>query len=184
MDERNEVQRPRSRLKLLASLLLALFAGLVLVGACLSLVVSSTPRHTLEVPTGELSAGAPRFYAQPSFGADANGRTYGVWVLVPDRGATRAFASRADGSDCSVSWRPEVAVGGVTGVFQDACDNSSYDADGRLLAGPALRGLDRFDVEVTASRVVVDLENAHAGTCRRDPAPGVPCSPEPTATAR
>lgn len=165
---------------MLGSLALAAVVGIVLVGACLSLVVSSTPKHTLEVPLGELTAGLPRFYPQPSFGADANGRTFGVWVLVPATGGTRAFSAQDPGSGCFVNWRGELTVEGETGVFRDSCSDTSYSRDGEIVSGTGLRGIDAFEVEVTRTAVVVDLERVRLGRCRDGVAeagcstPGVP----------
>ncbi|MGE0227196.1 MAG: hypothetical protein AB7I38_01735 [Dehalococcoidia bacterium] len=166
MDEQSEARRPRSTVKVLGSLLLAVVVGLAAVVGCLSLVVSSTPSHTLEVPQGELTVGAPRFYAQPSFGADASGRTFGVWLLVPEVGSTRALLAEDPASGCYVNWRGELAVEGQTGVFVDTCDGTSYGRDGTVLSGTAPRGLDSFDVDVTATAFVVDLERVLLGRCR------------------
>lgn len=163
---------------MLGSLALAIVVGLVLVGACLSLVVSSTPKHTLEVPLGELTAGLPRFYPQPSFGADASGRTFGVWVLVPDDGPTRAFMSRDPRTGCFVDWRGDLTVDETRGVFRDPCHGSSYRQDGGVVFGPAARGLDEFDLEVGSGSIVIDLERFRLGMCREGVPPDeqIPCS--------
>ncbi|MEZ4553013.1 MAG: hypothetical protein R3B59_03825 [Dehalococcoidia bacterium] len=166
MDEQSEARRSRSTVKVLGGVALTVIVGLVAVAGCLSLVVSSTPPHTLEVPQGELTVGAPRFYAQPSFGADSSGRTFGVWLLVPETGSTRAFLSQDPGNRCYVNWRGELAVEGQTGVFIETCDGTAYAPDGAVLSGNAPRGLDAFDVEVTATVIVVDLERVMLGQCR------------------
>jgi len=166
MGEAVEERRPRSTAKVLGSLVLAVMAGIVLLALCTSLLVSSTPKHTLEVPLSEVTTGLPRFYPQPSFGADTDGRTFGVWVLVPDSGATRAFAAQDPSSGCFVNWRGDRTVGGVTEVFVDGCSGSSYDQEGAVVAGPAARGLDGFEVERTGAAIVIDLERLRLGLCR------------------
>jgi len=177
MDQTNDEQRPpRSTVKVIGGLVLAAVAGFALLGACLSLVVSSTPKHTLEAPTREISVGAPRFYPQPSFGADTEGRTFGVWVLVPESGETRAFSSQDPSSGCFVNWRGELTVESVTGVFVDECAASRYDRTGAAIAGPAARGLDGFDLELTGAAVVIDLERLRLGPCRAQTTAPSDCS--------
>lgn len=150
---------------MLGGLLLAGFVGLVLVAACVSAFVSSTPRRTLDVASAEVTPGLPRFYPLPSFGADADGRTFGVWVAIAERGDARAFFSRDPGTGCFVAWRGDTTVAGVRGVFREGCEGISYDIEGSPIEGPAARGLDGFDIEVESTRFVVDLEQFRLGIC-------------------
>jgi len=164
----------------LGGLVLAVVAGLALVAACVSVFVSNTPRRTLEAARSELTPGLPRFYPLPSFGADADGRTFGVWVAIPESGSARAFFSRDPGTGCSVVWRAGAPAADARGVFREACEGTSYDIGGSPVSGGAIRGLDGFDIEVESLRFVVDLERFRLGVCPEGAAPSgaaAPCSP-------
>lgn len=169
-------QRPRSTIKVLGGLLAFLVVSFGLLGLCVSTFVSSTPHRTLEVPRTDLTAGAPRFYPLPSFGADPDGNTFGVWVVLHDGGTADAFYSQDPQSGCSLPWRPELSFQGSFGWFRDACNDITYSIDGRPAAGPAARNIDEFDAEVTDANVIVDLERVRLGQCPAVVTNPAPCS--------
>lgn len=170
-----EVTRPRSTWKVLGSVVLALVVGLVLVGLCVSAV---TPDRTLEVPRRDLGVDAPRFYPLPSFGADSEGRTFGVWLVLRDDGSVDAFYARDPRSGCYLPWRPEFTFEGRNGWFRDPCHGSTYTLEGEPVFGPVARGVDQYDTEVDRTTVTVDLEQIRLGECRPDitTAEDIPCS--------
>lgn len=158
--------RPRSTWKVLGGLILAVAVGFLLLGVCVAAFVSSTPAHTLEVPRRDLDAGIPRFYPLTSFGADTTGRTFGAWVVLQEDGTANAFYSRDPRSSCYLPWRSDFVFEGTAGWFRDPCDGSTYTIEGSAVFGPAPRGIDQFDAEVSASTVTVDLERVRLGECR------------------
>lgn len=156
----------RSTFRVLGTLALVVVAVLAGLGACVAAYIGSTPARTLEVPRSELAILVPKFYPLPSMGADSSGQTHGVWVTLDDDGTATALSARDPQSGANVQWRPELRVEGTTGVFRDARGGTAYDRGGAALAGPAPRGLDAYEVRVTAQRVVVDLERVRLGACR------------------
>jgi hypothetical protein len=156
----------RSTWRVLGTLLLVVAIGLVGLAACVRAFVGSTPARTLEVPRSELAVRVPKFYALPSMGADAAGRTHGVWITLDDDGTATALLARDPYSGAVVPWRAEMRVEGTTGVYRDGPSGSTYDRDGAAILGPAPRGLDSYDVEVNGSRLIVDLARVRLGPCR------------------
>jgi cytochrome b6-f complex iron-sulfur subunit len=149
----------------LGGLFLAIVIGLLLVGLCVSAIVSSTPDRTLEVPRDDLGVDQPRFYPLPSFGADASGRTFGVWLVLHEDGTVDAFYARDPRTGCYLPWRTDFTFEGKAGWFRDPCHGSTYDLEGTRVFGPAARGVDEFDAEVTDTTVIVDLERFRLGEC-------------------
>jgi cytochrome b6-f complex iron-sulfur subunit len=57
---------------------------------------------------------------------------------------------------CTVPWRPDFTFLGRTGWFRCPCHGSTYTKEGGILvAGPAPRPLDLFDLEVQSDKSVV-----------------------------
>lgn len=158
-------QRPRSTVKVLGGLALFAIAALALLGVCVSTFVSSTPHRTLEVPRRDLELETPRFYPLPSFGADADGHTFGVWVVLHEAGTADAFYSQDPQSGCTLPWRPDVSFNGTFGWYRDACDGSIYSREGSPMSAAAVRGIDEFDTDVSDATVTVDLEHIRLGQC-------------------
>jgi nitrite reductase/ring-hydroxylating ferredoxin subunit len=177
MQSSSEVPRPRSTFKVLGGLFLAIVFALALMGLCVSAIISNTPRRTLEVPRLDLGVDQPRFYPLPSFGADASGRTFGVWLVRRDDGTADAYYSRDPRTGCYLPWRADFTFEGRAGWFRDPCHGSTYDMEGTVVFGPAVRNVDEFDTEVTETEVIVDLEQIRLGDCRTvDAEEHVPCS--------
>lgn len=177
MQPSSEVVRPRSTWKVLGGLILAIAVGLLLVGLCVSALVSSTPSRTLEVSRNDLGVDQPRFFPLPSFGADESGRTFGVWLVLHGDRTADAYYARDPRSGCYLPWRFDFTFEGEAGWFRDPCDGATYDLDGTPVFGPAVRAVDEFDTEVTETTVIVDLERLRLGECSGLPgAEHLPCS--------
>jgi nitrite reductase/ring-hydroxylating ferredoxin subunit len=182
--------RPRSTVRVIGTLLLVLLVGAFLVIQCVRLYVESTPKRTLEVRRTELAVGVPKLYPLPSQGSDAQGTTFGVWLIIADDGTATALLSRDPFDGCAVAWRTEVSVNNrrFTRAFRSPCHGAVYDIDGNLVSAPTsnaathpsvaerLRGLDRYDAEVRSTRVVVSLERLELGPCGPDAAMQAACS--------
>lgn len=87
---------------------------------------------------------------------------------------------------CRVVWAPDEVVpidGGEAGpgLFVDPCGGARFGPDGRLLAGPADRGLDEFDMGPGVEGFVVDTRTLWCGRLFGVTYPGDP-APTPTAT--
>jgi hypothetical protein len=165
MEQPEEVVRSHSTWKVLGGLFLAVVFAFLLLGLCVSALVSSTPHHSLEIARTDLDFDLPRFYPQPSFGADADGHTFGVWVVLHRDSTADAFYSRDPRSACNLPWRAEMTVEGTTGVFQDPCQGGTYDRTGKRVFGPAVRDIDEYDTEVSDTTVTIDLERLRLGEC-------------------
>jgi hypothetical protein len=78
-----------------------------------------------------------------------------TWSLDPlgERGCTVAISTPQQRS-------------GDREVFRDSCTGSSFDAEGRVLAGPAPRDLDRYLVSRKDDRFVVNLDRPIPGPSR------------------
>ena len=177
MRDTNALRRPRNPWLPLGVLVLAVLALAALLGSCVVLLVRSVPSRTLTTPLSELTVGVPRFYPQTGFGADVAGRTLGVWLLRRSSAGVQALYSRDPHSGCHVQWRPNESFGGYSSVFRGPCSGSVYTIDGEAISDPAPRGLDRFDVTLSATSVTVDIERVRLGPCRPEVVEIVECSP-------
>ncbi len=67
-------------------------------------------------------------------------------------------------SGCAVPWRPEYVLRGHRGWFRDPCHTSTYDREGRWVAGDHLpHDLYRFSVSLKNGRVIVDTSRYVCG---------------------
>ena len=153
-------------------LLVSLFA----VGACLVAFVNTGAEPELRLTQAEIEPGVPRFEPVTRWGSDPDGFTYGAWIVEIPGVGTEAFFSRNVGSECNVQWLATERVAGVTGVFRDRCDQSTFAIDGTPLDGPATRHLDHFEVEVSRGEVIVNVRTVRIGDCRELVATGVICA--------
>lgn len=169
--------KPRSTWRVLLVLVLAVALGVTAVGACVAAYVQGSPGRVLTVPIRELEIGTARFYPLPSEGADASGRTVGVWVRLEQDGNASAIVAKDPYDGCTVPWRAEVRFEGHSGVFKSPCHGATYDRDGNFLGGlvpPPQRGLDRFHAVASEREVSVDIRRVELGQCT--PASNQPCS--------
>lgn len=72
-----------------------------------------------------------------------------AWVVKTGEQQVVAFSPVCTHLGCAVSWNP----GDKT--FACPCHTSSFSPDGKVMAGPAPRALDRFDVRVDGIKVML-----------------------------
>ncbi len=160
---RSRPRNPWLRLGLLAAAFVAAAASAV--AFIIFLLPQPSEPPTLTVALDELPVGRPRFYPRPDFGSVGQ-QTLGVWVVRRADGSVDAFYSRDPASGCPAPWRADFQFERRVGVFRDPCWGSTYTMDGVAIFGPTPRGLDRFDVTVSARTVIVQLDRVRLGPCR------------------
>jgi menaquinol-cytochrome c reductase iron-sulfur subunit len=80
-----------------------------------------------------------------------------AWVVKQPDGKVTAFAPRCTHLGCAYHWE------GRRHEFVCPCHGSRFAADGRVLAGPAPRPLDRYEIKVEGTRVWLGpVENPEA----------------------
>ena len=159
------IPRPRSTLRVLATLLaVALLASVALI-SCVRAYVGSVPPRTVSIPRAELTPGVPKFVPITSFGADGRS-THGVWLMLQADGTPTAFSSRGPERGCFVAYRADQSA------FRDGCTQSLFAPDGSPLTGEASRGLDAFRVTSDPTSYIVNLERTMLGPCRHAGATG------------
>lgn len=72
-----------------------------------------------------------------------------AWIVKTNDQQVVAFSPVCTHLGCAVSWN----TGDKT--FACPCHTSSFSADGKVIAGPAPRALDRFDVRVDGIKVML-----------------------------
>ena len=168
--------RPRNPWVPLSIFALSILIFVVLLGSCVVLFVNSVPPRTLRAPLSDLTLDVPRFYPQVSFGADSEGRTFGVWLVRQSGGGVLALYSGDPHSGCHVRWRPDESHLGVSPLFRGPCSGTVYTIEGVAIFGPATRSLDRFDTTLSETTVTVDLERVRLGACRPEVSGTSDCS--------
>ena len=86
-----------------------------------------------------------------------------LYAIDPHLGCRVTAASESD--------RDQWGVGGTEVAFINPCHGEMYDLHGNYLNGPAPRGLDRFEVSLQGTEVVVNFESLTFGADREIPAP-------------
>jgi hypothetical protein len=158
--------KPRSTVRVLGTLILTAVVILFVVVQCVRIYADSAPPRTLDVRRTELEVDVPKLYPLPSMGADRAGRTHGVWVTLRADGRVLAFASRDPASGCRVAWLTNSPLPEWPRAYRDPCRASTYTADGVAVFGPAPRDLDRYETELTATEIIVQLEHLQPGSPR------------------
>jgi len=105
---------------------------------------------------------------------DADGRPIALYLYPP------GFYGSVRG--CKVLWVRDdmVAVDGAVagpGLFVDPCGGARFDREGRLVAGEADRGLDRFRTFTEIGGEVVDLSVLYCGPTGPAGVPVIPAMP-------
>lgn len=151
---------------------LAVVAVVVLLGVCVA-SFASAPNREVRVRDTEFQPGLPKYLAIPSFGADAEGRTYGAFLVVMQEfGPAQAFFSRAPVTGCNLRWDAAGSFEGVRGIFVDPCSDARFTVQGRALHDGASADLHEFDARREANSYVVSFEELTLGACRGDVAAG------------
>lgn len=84
-----------------------------------------------------------------------------VWLVKRSDGDITAFAPNCPHLGCGYRWF------GADRQFKCPCHASFFDIDGKVLAGPAPRGLDRLDTKVEDGKVLVKFEIFQVGTSNK-----------------
>lgn len=78
------------------------------------------------------------------------------WLVKLESGEILALSQRSTHLGCTVPWRPDFKFQGRVGWFRDPCSGSTWDLEGKLVFGPAFRGLDRHPLRIEYGRILVD----------------------------
>jgi len=151
--------------------LASIVAGVV--GVIVFLASFAWPEIGVGDPHATIQAGKVTDYAinEPAFFQD------GRFWLVRQMDDSFVVYSAADSfRGCTVLWRADFPFvdprDGVRkeGWFRDPCHGSVYDLQGIKVFGPSPRDLDRFQVEVVGSQIIVRAAARHLiqGTARPD----------------
>jgi hypothetical protein len=165
--------QPRSTVKVIGGLALALIVMAFVFVQCVRLYVRSAPKPTLAIPRAELLVDVPKFYPITALGA-AGTQTHGVWVTLRRDGSAIALISRDPRRNCFVPWRTDFTFDGTTGWYRDPCGGSTYGKDGVAVFGPTPRGLDHYISQAGVKTVTVDLSRVQLGQCRMRGSDGTP----------
>jgi menaquinol-cytochrome c reductase iron-sulfur subunit len=84
-----------------------------------------------------------------------------VWLVKRPDGSITAFAPNCPHLGCGYRWF------GQDRQFKCPCHASLFDIDGKVLAGPAPRGLDGLETKVEDGRVMVKFEVFQVGTTKK-----------------
>jgi hypothetical protein len=83
---------------------------------------------------------------------------------------------------CRVVWSAdEPGENGVRGMFVDPCGGSRFARDGRLVSGPADRGLDYFEIDPGVEGIIADTRTLYCGLQYQPPTPA-PAETAPAAS--
>ena len=75
-----------------------------------------------------------------------------AWIVKAPDGEVKAFSPWCTHLGCAFGWDS------ARREFVCPCHDSHFAVDGRRLAGPALRGLDRYELRRTGNRLWLDAE--------------------------
>ncbi len=86
------------------------------------------------------------------------------WLVAAEAaGPVRAFSTVCPHLGCGIDYDERARQ------FQCPCHASSFDLDGRCLAGPSPRGLDELDVTAEGEDLLVRLQRFRTGTAAKEP---------------
>jgi hypothetical protein len=176
----------RARIAVTVSLLVSL-AALTLGVVAFTRTVrdhSDTPGRLVQTRMNNDYTGAPVAFPLDDFfvGPDTSGRVRAYYAYPP------GFFGHQRG--CKMIWDQSATItanGGRTagpGLFVDPCGGARFSRDGVLVAGPADRNLDEFQLSPAVDGFIVDTRKLYCGA----PLPSAPATPEaddatPTETA-
>ena len=137
----------------------AALALLVLTSTCITLLVTQTDTNVIRIALDDVQPGGARLIPLTRFGADTEGRTHGMWIVRLDEITALALLTIDSHSGCRVEWRTSQKYAGVSPILRDTCAGSIYDGKGRVLFGPASRGLDHFPTSIDSHtrEIVIDI---------------------------
>ena len=113
----------------------------------------------------ELQVGVPAsvtFSAETTVGWREEKAEQDVWVVKKEDGTINVFSPVCPHLGCGYHWDAE------TSHFRCPCHLSLYDMDGRLLSGPAPRGLDTLPSKVEDGVLYVQYEKFRLGISKKE----------------
>jgi len=103
----------------------------------------------------ELEEGAPQevvYYRTRVDGWKATKEKTTAWVVKNSPQSAIAFNPQCPHLGCIYHWEDD------RGAFKCPCHASAFALDGRVLAGPAPRALDRYDTRVEGGKLLIGLQ--------------------------
>jgi len=103
----------------------------------------------------DLEPGVPRevvYYRTRVDGWKATKEKTTTWVVKNGPQSAVAFSPQCPHLGCIYHWEDE------QGTFKCTCHASAFGLDGRVLAGPAPRPLDRYDSRVEGGKLLIGLQ--------------------------
>lgn len=85
------------------------------------------------------------------------------WIVKLESEEFLALYQKDPHLGCIVPWVADFEFQGRVGFFRNPCHSETYDIEGNLVFGPAPRGLDRFPVEISGDRLMVDTSRLICG---------------------
>ena len=122
--------------------------GATLIGAVAGLIRFMLPAVSLETPA-RFKVGYPEQFDENSVTYDERHKVY----VVREAGTFYAMDARCTHLQCLVRWQEDAEN------FFCPCHGSKFDREGRNLAGPAPRPLDRVQISVADDgRMMIDMD--------------------------
>ena len=138
------------------------------------------PGRLVDTRIGNSLAAEPVLFPLDEFflSRDGSGALHALYLFPPGySGHTRGCRIVWDDAD-TIEFGSDLLG---PGLFIDPCGGARFDRDGRLLGGPAERGLDYFGVEPGINGYVVDTRKLFCGPAYAPPDAATP-EPEPSVT--
>jgi cytochrome b6-f complex iron-sulfur subunit len=110
----------------------------------------------------KISVGAPNDFKPGDVKYFVDGKFYLVRLNeeVQDvgnaAGGFMALYQKCPHVGCTVPWRPDFSLLGITGLFRCPCHGSTYTKTGQIIFGPAPRPMDYMKVTNEGGKLVVD----------------------------
>jgi Rieske Fe-S protein len=112
-----------------------------------------------DLPAGQWSAVTIEVVRRDGWETTRTRRT--VWVRRAGENDVTVLSPICPHLGCPISWSAD------RGEFACPCHRGTFDADGRLVAGPPPRGMDTLDWEVRAGRLFVRWQDYKIGVADR-----------------
>ena len=147
-----EVWEPEGTRRRLLNWFLSTSVGLFLIA-----VLYPVSRYVMPPQVEESTARTVRLVVTPEEVKPNSGQIFkfgsrpGILIRTPS-GELRAFSATCTHLACIVQYRPDI------GHIWCACHNGHFDPNGKNVAGPPPRPLERYVVKVQEDRIVVSLE--------------------------
>ena len=98
-----------------------------------------------------------RFYSHVKVGWEEEKVERSVWAVKKPDGSVTVFSPICPHLGCGYRWNP------ATNHFECPCHASVYDINGKVLGGPAPRGLDTLPAKVEEGKLYVKYEKFRLG---------------------